>query len=79
MKGRIEIQNLKEGLKDFRAAGKAAATGKTVAPRQGTYFTSLEAACTVLTPERLEVLRAIRRGRPASVSQLAQSDINLLL
>jgi len=72
MKGRIEIQSLEEGLKDFRAAWKAAATGKSVAPRQGTYFTSLEAARKVLTPKRLELLRAIRRDRPASISQLAQ-------
>ena len=72
MKGRIEIQSLEEGLTDFRTAWKAAATGKSVAPRQGTYFTSLEAARKVLTPKRLELLRAIRRGRPASVSQLAQ-------
>ncbi|OGB95404.1 MAG: hypothetical protein A2Z31_03270 [candidate division NC10 bacterium RBG_16_65_8] len=34
--------------------------------------TSLEAAREVLTPKRLELLRAIRRGRPASVSQLTQ-------
>jgi predicted transcriptional regulator len=72
MKGRIEIQGLEEGLKDFRAAWKAAATGRSVAPRQGTYFTSLEAARKVLTPKRLELLRTIRRGRPTSVSQLAQ-------
>jgi predicted transcriptional regulator len=72
MKGRIEIQSLEEGLKDFRDAWKVAATGKSVAPRQGTYFTSVEAARKVLTPKRLELLRAIRRRRPASVSQLAR-------
>jgi predicted transcriptional regulator len=72
MKGRIEIQSMDEGIKDFRAAWKASAAGKPVAPRRGTYFTSLEAARKVLTPKRLELLRAIRRGRPASVSQLAQ-------
>jgi predicted transcriptional regulator len=72
MKGRIEIQSLEEGLKDFRAAWKPAATGKAVAPRQGTPFTSLEAARRVLTPKRLELLRAIRRGRPASVSEFAR-------
>ncbi len=72
MKGRIEIQSLDEGIKDFRSAWKAVAAGKPVTPRRGTYFTSLEAARKVLTPKRLELLRTIRRGRPASVSQLAQ-------
>jgi predicted transcriptional regulator len=72
MKGRIEIRSLDDGIKDFRAAWKAAAAGKPVTPRQGTYFTSLEAARKVLTPKRLELLRAIRRARPASVSQLAR-------
>jgi len=72
MKGRIEIVRLEDGIKDFRAAWKAAAAGRPVTPRQGTYFTSLEAARKVLTPKRLELLRAIRRQRPASISQLAQ-------
>ena len=72
MKGRIEIQSLEDGIKDFRTAWKAAAAGKPITPRQGTYFTSLEAARKVLTPRRLELLRAIRRNRPASISQLAQ-------
>jgi predicted transcriptional regulator len=72
MKARIEIQSLEEGLKDFRATWKAAAAGKTVTPRQGTYFTSLEAARNVLTPNRLQLLRAIRQGRPASIYKLAQ-------
>jgi len=71
MKGRIEIRNLEAGLKDFRRVWKAAAAGKTVTPRRGTYFTSLEAARKVLTPKRLQLLRAIRKTRPASVSQLA--------
>jgi len=72
MKGQIEIQSLDDGIKDFRVAWKAAAAGKPVTPRQGTYFTSLEAARKVLTPKRLELLRAIRRRRPGSISQLAQ-------
>jgi len=71
MKGRIEIQSLEDGIKDFRDAWQAAAAGKPVTPRQGTYFTSLEAARKVLTPRRLELLRAIRRRKPASISQLA--------
>lgn len=72
MKGRIEIQSLDEGIKDPRAVWKAATAGNPVTPRQGTYFTSLEAARKVLTSKRLELLRAIRRDRPASISQLAQ-------
>ncbi len=72
MKGRIEIKTLEEGLKDFRATWKAVAAGKKVTPRKGTYFTSLEAARKVLTPKRLELLRAIRQCRPDSVYQLAR-------
>jgi predicted transcriptional regulator len=72
MKGRIEIESLEEGIQDFQAAWKAAAAGKSVSPRRGTYFTSLEAARKVLTPKRLELLRTIRKRRPDSVSQLAQ-------
>lgn len=44
MKGRIEIESLEEGVKDFKAAWKAGAAGQPVTPRQGTHFTSLEAA-----------------------------------
>ncbi len=72
MKGRIEIKTLEEGLKDFRATWRAVAAGKKVTPRKGTYFTSLEAARKVLTPKRLQLLRAIRQNRPNSVSQLAR-------
>ena len=72
MKGRIDVKTLEEGLKGFRATWKAVAAGKKVTPRKGTYFTSLEAARKVLTPKRLQLLRAIRQGRPDSVYQLAQ-------
>jgi predicted transcriptional regulator len=72
MKSRVEIKTLDEGLKDFRATWKAVAAGKKVTPRQGTYFTSLEAARKVLTPKRLQLLRAIRQRRPDSVYQLAR-------
>ncbi len=72
MKGRIEIRTLEEGLKDFRTTWKAVATGKKVRPSKGTYFTSLEAARKVLTPKRLQLLRAIRQSRPNSVYQLAR-------
>jgi predicted transcriptional regulator len=72
MNGRIEIKSLEEGLKDFRATWKAAAAGKKVTPRKGTYFTSLEAARKVLTPKRLQLLRVTRKGRPDSVYHLAR-------
>jgi hypothetical protein len=52
MKGRIEIQRLADAIRGFRAAWKAAAVGKLVTPRHGTSFTSLEAACKVLTSRR---------------------------
>ena len=72
MKRQIDIKSLETGLEDFRATWKAVAAGKKVPRRTGTYFTSLEAARKVLTPKRLQLLRAIRRGRPDSLSQLAR-------
>jgi predicted transcriptional regulator len=71
MRGRIQIRSLDDAFEDFRATWKAVAEGKKVTPRAGTYFTSLEAARKVLTPKRIQLLRAIRRHRPDSIYKLA--------
>jgi predicted transcriptional regulator len=45
-------------LDDFRAAFKAAESGRRFRRREGVYFTSIEAARNLLTPNRLALLRS---------------------
>lgn len=72
MRQEIQIRKLDDALQDFRETWKALEQGKGVTRRTGTYFTSLEAARKVLTPKRLDLMRAIRRDTPASLYRLAQ-------
>lgn len=67
----IQIRSVKEVLDDFRQAFKAARQGKEVPKIEGVFFTSLEAARNLLTPERVRLLRLIRQHRPTSVYELA--------
>jgi len=72
MKQRIRIRSVGDALGDFRKTWKALEQGKKVKRQGGTYFTSLEAARKVLTPKRLELLRAIRKENPDSLYRLAR-------
>lgn len=72
MKHHIRIRSLGDAFEGFRKTWKALEQGKEVKRERGTYFTSLEAARKVLTPKRLELLRAIRRERPESLYRLAR-------
>jgi len=72
MKQQVRIRSLDDSLENFRQTWKALARGKKVKRAGGTYFTSLEAARRVLTPKRLELLRAIRREAPSSLYGLAR-------
>jgi predicted transcriptional regulator len=84
----IEIRPLSELFDDFRGAFKAAQQGRSFKPREGVYFTSLEAARNFLTRERLALLQAIRAKHPQSIYELAkvvnrdlknvQQDVRLL-
>jgi predicted transcriptional regulator len=84
----IEIRPLEDALSEFAEAFKTAATGRRVRRRDGIYFTSIEAARNLLTPNRLALLSAIRTKRPSSIYELArlvrrdlknvQSDLQLL-
>ncbi|MGH9397710.1 MAG: hypothetical protein ACRD18_12770, partial [Terriglobia bacterium] len=56
----IEIKPLEKMLSGFNDTFKAVQEGRKVAPRRGAYFTSIEAARSFLTPERLALLRVIR-------------------
>ena len=85
---RIKIKSTDEVLDDFRAAFKAAESGRSFRRREGIYFASIEAARNLLTPRRLALLRAVRLKRPGSVYELAhvvardlkkvQDDLRLL-
>ena len=69
---RIQIRSVEQVLEDFRLAFEAAKEDKPFQKREGVFFTSLEAARNLLTPERVKLLRLIRQRRPASLYELAQ-------
>lgn len=71
---KIRIKSFDEALADAGRAMTAVAKGqgRFFKPIKGTFFASLEAARSVLTRERLELLRAIRRHKPPSVYRLAK-------
>ena len=72
----IRIKPLGEAMETFRQTFKAVevSTRSTtrVQHREGIFFTSIEAARKLLTPNRLALLRAIRTGRPGSMYALAR-------
>jgi predicted transcriptional regulator len=68
----IQIQAAGEALEGFRETFKAVGAGRRVTRREGVYFTSIEAARNLLTPNRLALLRAIRAKRPGSIYELAK-------
>jgi predicted transcriptional regulator len=68
----IQIRSIGEALEGFKDTFKAAEVGGRVREREGVYFTSMEAARNLLTPNRLALLRAIRTKRPGSIYELAK-------
>ncbi len=68
----IQIKSTKDALEGFRESFKAVETGRRVTRHKGVYFTSIEAARNLLTPNRLRLLRTIRRDRPDSIYELAK-------
>jgi predicted transcriptional regulator len=68
----IQIKSAGEALERFRDAFKAVEAGRRISRREGVYFTSIEAARNLLTPQRLALLRAVRSGRPGSIYELAK-------
>lgn len=69
---RIKIKSVSDVLDDVRRVFKAAEAGRHVRRREGVYFTSIEAARNLLTPNRLALLRAVRTARPGSIYELAK-------
>ena len=68
----IQIKSVGEAFEGFKESFKAAEAGDRVREREGVYFTSIEAARNLLTPNRLALLRAIRIKRPGSIYELAK-------
>lgn len=70
---RIKLKSVEQSLDDAVAAMKAISKGKKPKSKRGEdYFDSLEAARSVLTENRLSLLRAIRENKPESVAELAR-------
>ncbi len=76
----MKIKRVKIGLRPpgtiFREAGQVLGrleAGKRVSPqREWIYFSDVRAMSRVLTPKRLEILKAVRDHRPESVRALAE-------
>jgi len=69
---RIKLKSVEQSLDDAVATMKSIQRGKKVKPKRGEYFENLEAARSVLTENRLSLLKAIREHKPESVAELAR-------
>lgn len=69
---KIRIKSAEKALEGFRKTFKDLEAGRRVKRREGVYFTSIEAARNLLTPNRLALLRAVRSGRPGSIYELSR-------
>ncbi len=68
----IRIKPADAALEEFRKTFKDVEARRRIDRREGVYFTSIEAARNLLTPNRLALLRAVRSGRPGSIYELAK-------
>lgn len=69
---KIRIKLREEFDEELRSVARALDQGKSPTPIKGEFFESLDAVRTVLTDKRLELWRAIRDKKPASISALAE-------
>jgi len=68
----IGIKRLKDNLRDFAETWKSVESGKRVRKEEGIYFESIDDMRSVLTNNRLGILRAIRENKPKSVYELSK-------
>jgi len=68
----IRIKTTEQALKDFAHTFKTLQAGRRVQRREGVFFTSVEAARNLLTPERIRLLTLIHERKPESIYQLAK-------
>lgn len=68
----IGIKNLNESLKDFADTWKELESGKKVKKEEGIYFESIDAVRSVLTNNRLLILKTIKEKHPKSIYELSK-------
>ena len=68
----IQIKTIDEGLKDFVKTCKAISENRPVKKQRGTFFASLGAVRKVLTENRLQLLKTIKKHKPDSIYELAK-------
>jgi len=68
----IGIKDLKESLKDFAGTWGKLQAGKKIKKEEGVYFESIDTIRSVLTNNRLLILKTIRENHPGSVYELAK-------
>ena len=69
---KIRIKPLEDSLKDFADAYRNVSQKRPVKKRGGLFFASIDAVRKVLTPNRMRLLRVIKRNKPASLYELAK-------
>jgi predicted transcriptional regulator len=69
---RIEIKVLDEALKEAGEVFEKLSKGEHVQKKEAVYFANLKEMRKVLTEKRMELLKAIKDKKPASVYELAK-------
>ena len=69
---RIKLKSVDQALDDAITTMKAIEKGRRVKPRRGEYFEDLDAVRSLLTENRLSLLRLIRKHEPESIAELAR-------
>ena len=69
---KIEIRSLDNALKEAGEVFEKLTKGETVQKKTAIYFNNLKEMRKVLTEKRLELLKAIKDKKPASVYELAR-------
>ena len=68
----IGIKSLNETLEDFADTWKKLESGKKIKKEEGIYFESIDAVRSVLTNNRLLILKTIKEKHPKSIYELSK-------
>ena len=68
----IGIKSLNESLEDFADTWKKLESGEKVKKEEGIYFESIDAVRSVLTNNRLLILKTIKDKHPKSIYELSK-------
>jgi predicted transcriptional regulator len=69
---RIRLKSVDQALDDAVSTMRAIEKGRPVKTRKGEYFENLETVRSILTDNRLSLLRLIRDYKPDSITELAR-------